>query len=113
MKFDEVFTSDFVKCHAGDVNLEPCYEKVMEETEEFIDAYDKYEDQRKNFKFFGDTTVEELEKAELEMCMELMDMIQAGVTMLGHMEKKKIFNKDIIEQWKAKQKDRRVKYNVR
>lgn len=110
INLEKIFTFKFARCHKDDLTLGPCYDKVVEEFDEFVDAYNDYDEFRVDFRNMGMTTLEELEVAEKDMVFELMDIIQASVTMMGHLRNKKMLTRDIIDEWKKKQKKREQKY---
>lgn len=110
INLEKIFTFKFARCHKDDNDYNPCFDKVAEEFEEFVDAYNDYDELRVDFRNMGITTLEELEEAEKDMMFELLDIVQASVTMMGHLRNKGMLTKEIVDDWKEKQKEREKKY---
>lgn len=112
INMNEIFGYEFVKCHKNDKTPDECFDKVFEEVDEFYDAYEEWQALEKDFRNMYGVTPDELEEAEKEAIYELMDVIQASVTMLGYLKEKKELTDEHIKGWLEKQNKRKVEYNV-
>jgi len=112
INLNKIFTFKFARCHKHDENINRCMDKVEEEFSELVDAHSDYNKLRKDFYYLGETTVEQVEAADKEMLYELLDLTQACITMLTLARNRKLLNRDIVDGWKEKQKNREVKYHV-